>query len=62
MKVKRESYLRARDVEQIADLCWRLSDLLSDNFVGYESDVYRLHAIAFEFEKKFETLVDSYYA
>lgn len=62
MKIQRESYQRARNAEKIADLCWQLSDMLSDNFVGYEADCFRLHAIAIEFEKEFETLVDSYYA
>lgn len=60
MKIQRESYQRARNAEKIADLCWQLSDLLSDNFVGYESDFYRLRCIAVEFENEFDSLVDSY--
>lgn len=59
MKIQRESFRRAQNAEKIADLCWQLSDLLRDLYVGYEADVFRLHAIAIGFENEFDSLVDS---
>lgn len=62
MKILRESFRRAQNAEKIADLCWQLSYLLRDCYVGYEDSIARLHALAIEFEKEFDSLVDSYNA
>lgn len=41
-------------VEEAANLCWKLCDVLEDHFVGFESLLSELRNTAIHFEVEFE--------
>ena len=53
-KVSYQDYCLARNLEEIANLCWNLSGMLSEHFVGYENELCLIHNLAIEFDKQFK--------
>lgn len=53
-KFSYQDYCHARNLEEIANLCWNLSGMLSEHFVGYENELRILHDLAIEFDKQFK--------
>lgn len=53
-KISYQDFCFVRNLEEIADLCWNLSGMLSEHFVGYENELRIIHGLAIEFDKKFK--------
>lgn len=60
-KISRLSFRDAQRCERIADLCWELSDILQEYYVGYEDEISRFRNLAIEFEKQFDAICPGMY-
>lgn len=53
-KISYQDFAHARNLERISDLCWELSGMLTEHFVGYENELRIIHSLAVEFDKQFQ--------
>lgn len=55
-KFNYQDYCLARNLEEVSELCWNLSSMLAEKFVGYENELRMIHGLAIEFDKQFKEI------